>query len=152
MIEWTVSPVPERKLVISRLFQALRNRNLAALEEQWMYAESWNSHLKGLSVDRATKSSFLLDGNAEEDPDYRMTDDLVKRTPKTSEDITDSSSIRGNSISERPGKFCLLHVAVDYLFLDGVKFLLEKGAEVRRRLECVLFLLSCCSFDSNRSV
>ena len=133
LIEWTVSPVPQRKLIISRLFEALRNRNLAELQEQWLFAESWNNYLKKLSIDRATKSLFLIDSNVDEDIDYRIIDEQAKRTPKFSEEVTDASSVHDShfgSAGDRPGKFCLLHIAVDYLFVEGARFLLEKGAEV----------------------
>jgi len=132
LIEWTVSPVPRRKLVVSRLFDSLRKNDITELQEQWLYAESWNNYLKKLHIDRSTRMLYMIDSNAEEDPDYRIIDEQAKKSPKFSEEVTDAPSMYdGNSGSA--GKFCLLHIAVDNLFLEGALFLLEKGAEVNKR-------------------
>lgn len=133
LIEWTVSPVPQRRLIVSRLFESLRKKDLIEFEEQWLLAKSWNKHLKNLSIDRVAKKLSMIDSNMEEDPDYRIIDEQAKKTPRFSEEVTDAPTIHDShfgSSSDRPGKFSLLHIAVDYLFLDGVRILLEKGAEV----------------------
>ena len=129
LIEWTVSLVPRRKLIVSRLFEALRKNDAIALEEQWLYAESWNNYLKTLDIDRSSRSLYLINTNTEEDPDYRIVDELAKRTPKFSEEVTDAPPIHDGNFGST-GKFCLLHIAVDYLFVEGARFLLERGAEV----------------------
>ena len=142
LIEWTVSPVPRRKLVVSRLFDSLRQNNITELQEQWLYAESWNNYLKKLHIDRSTRMLYIIDSNAEEDPDYRIIDEQAKKSPKFSEEVTDAPSMYdGNSGSA--GKFCLLHIAVDNLFLEGALFLLEKGAEVSNLANDVQYIAVC---------
>ena len=136
MIEWTVSPVPRRRLIIMRMFEALRNKDIEALKEQWLIAESWNEYLKQLNIDKMIKTNFVIDSNAEEDPDYRIIDEEAKKMPKMSDMCLEVPSSRDNyltSDSEKPGKFCLLHVAVDYSFVDGVKFILKKEPQVRNK-------------------
>ena len=145
LIEWTVSPVPQRKLIISRLFDALRKNDIIELGEQWLYAESWNNYLKKLNVDRSVRNLYLINSNTEEDPDYRIINEQAKKTPKFSDEVTDAPPINDGNFGSA-GKFSLLHIAVDYLFLEGVRFLLEKGAEVRGMLIFIfsLFLKSNC--------
>ena len=146
LVEWTVSPVPRRKLIVSRLFDSLRKNDITELQEQWLYADSWNNYVKKLHIDRSTRVLYMIDSNAEEDPDYRIIDEQAKKNPKFSEEVTDAPSIYdGNSGSA--GKFCLLHIAVDYLSLEGARFLLEKGAEVgdlSNNVQCI----SVCIYQS----
>eukprot|EP00795_Rhopilema_esculentum_P014481 gene14481-5544_t len=132
-IEWKVSPVPKRKIIISRLFEALRNCNFYAFQELWTYAESWNNYVSQVKSENFSRSSFLIDCNAEEDLDYRIIDEEARRTPKLSDSFTES--VEGQQIAsyDKPRKFCLLHVAVDYLFFEGVRFLLQNGAEVNKQ-------------------
>ncbi len=133
MVEWIVAPIPQRKLIITRMFDALRQGDLSKLEELWQEAKSWNEYLHKLPISKGVKSPFYIDSSTEEDPDYTLTDDEMKHWPKLSDSLSDHSGVQDRQLNgggDRPEKMSLLHVAVDCLFFHGVEFLLKKDAQV----------------------
>eukprot|EP00794_Sanderia_malayensis_P003533 gene3533-4034_t len=144
LVEWVVAPLPRRRLIVSRMFDALRRTDFQEFEQMWVEAKSWNEHLHRLSVNKTTKSQYYIDSNTEEDTDYTLLEDDAKPFPKPSYSSheTTSRAVRynthfftGGGCGEKPEKFSLLHVAVDHCFSKAVAFLLEKGAQYGADLE-----------------
>ena len=134
MVIWTVSPMPRRRMIISRMFDAIRNQDLITLKSLFELASQWNKHVRRVHQGKPNISTFFINSNTEEDREYILIDEDSLKVPKVSDsNILDYADARKNQFtidSNQKGKFCLLHVAVDYCSKPIVSYLLENGAKV----------------------